>query len=111
MRADYVSHQSAETVSGDNSHEIEFEISLVCTAPYDPGFFDPRFGGEPPSGPEFDIDTIAVLVPRVNQKPDQGPYENALALTWSQFAAIVGEEGASKLFDDACLDAAENGDF
>lgn len=111
MRTDYVSHQSAEVLCSDTSHEVEFEISLTCTAPYFPGSFDPYHGGEPPSGPEFEIDTIAVLVPRVNRKPDQELYENALALTWSQFAAIMGEDGANKLFDDACTDAAENGDF
>lgn len=111
MRADYVSYQSAEIVLKDSAHEIEFEISLICTAPYHPGYFDPRFGGEPPSGPEFEIDTIAFLIPRVNRKPDQELYENALALTWSQFAAIMGEDGANKLFDDARTDAAENGDF
>ncbi len=112
MRTDYTSHQSAEVISGDvSSHEVEFEIGLTCTAPYYPGHFDPRFGGEPPSGPEFDMTTIAVLVPRVNRKSGQGPYEDALDITWSQFAAIVGEEGAEKLFNDACTDAAENGDF
>lgn len=111
MTDDYTSTQSVEVLSGDSYNETVFTIGLKCTAPYFPGSFDPYHGGEPPSGPEFEMTTIYVMVLRVNRRMDQSVYDTPLELNWNQFVALVGEETAEKLFNDACIDAAENGGF
>lgn len=102
-RTDYEAVVSIElpVATEDEYEEVEFTIGLECTEPYRPGYFDPRWGGEPPSGPEFDMTFIT------REVPDGKP----LDLTWEQFEAMVGEEQADKLFEDACIQAAENGDF
>ena len=111
MSTDFTSIQTFEVVTSDAGHEPAFEIGLTCTAPYFPGSFDPRYGGEPPSGPEFEVTTITVAVPRVNKKTGESELEAPLQLTWAQFSALVGEEIAEDLFERACQDAADNGDF
>lgn len=112
MRTDYESTQTVEILGPDESYnESEFVIGLRCTADSYPGYFDPRFGGEPSSGPEFEPTTIHVPVRRVNRREGQSEFVNPLELSWEQFVAVVGEEVADKMFDRACDDAAENGGF
>lgn len=112
MRTDYESTQSFEVCGPEDSYnETEVTIGLECTVPYSPGYFDPRWGGEPPSGPEFDVTSIVVAVLKVNYKGEIEGYEEPLNLTYRQFEALVGREVAEKLVERAETDAAENGDF
>ena len=112
MRTDFESTQSFEVCGPEDSYnETEVVIGLECTAPYSPGYFDPRWGGEPPSGPEFDVTTITVTVPRVNYKGEIEGYDDPLNLSYRQFEALVGREVADKLTERAITAAVESGDF
>jgi len=116
MRTDYESKQYVEIVIDDDGHwqrynETEFLFCLQCTAHSYAGCFDPRVGGEPPSGPEFEVTSILVLVPKVNQKSVRVEFEAPFDLSWSQFVALVGEEIADHLYERAYEEAAETGDF
>ena len=112
MRTDYESIQSFEVCGPDDSYnETEVTIGLECTAASFPGCFDPRWGGEPPSGPEFDVTSITVDVPVVNYKGEVTGHETPLSLTYNQFRALVGQEVCNKLVERAEIDAAENGSF
>ena len=84
MRTDYDSTQYVEVMAGDGYAEIAYEIGLQCTAKSFPGYFDPATGGEPPSGPEFEITTIHVSVPRVNRKDGESEYMAPLELNCGQ---------------------------
>lgn len=102
MRTDFEATVSVEVpLLNDGYIERIFIIGLHCIAASFPGFFDPRWGGEPPSGPEFEPTYITWSLP--NSKN--------LELSWKQFEAVVGSDQADKLFEDACIQAAEEGDF
>lgn len=104
MQTDYESKQTVEIVTGDHSHEVEFIVGLRCISRSYPGCFDPRTGGEPPEGPEFDYATIQVCAELVKG-------EVTIDLTPNQLVALVGPEIEDHLFDVACIEAAETGDF
>lgn len=112
MRTDYESTQAVEVYGpGDTSHDLEFVIGLCCTAPSFSGCFNPFDGGEPPSGPEFDLTTISFSVPIVNYKGEIVGQLNPLVLTYPQFEAVVGWKTAEVLVEKAMEEAAEKGDF
>lgn len=111
MRTDFESKQSVEILWGDEATETIFEIGLKCMAASHPGNFNPIDGGEPPSGPEFDVTTITVSVPRVNRDRRGGDFLPPLVLTYEQFLAIVGEDIGERMIAEAVFDAAEKGDF
>ena len=111
MRTDYESLQCVEVMTREGYQETEFTISLICTAPSFPGSFEPRYGGEPPAGAEFELTTITVMVPRVNRQPNESEFVVPLELTWNQFVALIGKESADFLFAEAITDANENGGF
>lgn len=108
---DHTSKQSVQVVFGKCFHELQIELGLEYTAGYDPGFFHPDFGGEPPSGPEFEIETIQVQVVVVNLHSGEPERRPPLDLDWYQLIALVGQDIASNLFDEACNEAAESGEF
>jgi hypothetical protein len=114
MRTDFVSDQFVEvSAKGEIYTETVFEIGLHCTAKYVPGHFDPYDGGYPPEGPEFEVTTIEVKVPKVNYRAglSKGRFLSPLTLTYEQFLAIVGLEIGEKLINDAMSEAAETGEF
>ena len=111
MQTDFESKQSIEVLWGGEATETVFEIGLKCTAPSFAGYFDSRVGGEPPSGPEFDVTTIEVVVPRVNPTEYDHPVLSVISLEYDQFIAVVGREIGKKIIDRAMNDAAEKGDF
>jgi hypothetical protein len=112
MRTDFESTHMVEMFGpDDSSNQFEFTIGLECVSPSFHGFFDPRVGGEPPSGPEFEVTTIAVPVPKVNYKGVVDGHEIELHLTYNQFCAIVGQEICEKIVDQAMYRATESGDF
>lgn len=106
------STQSVEIVSSENSHELEMTFEMRCTVGSFSGCFNPMTGyGEPPSGPEFEVESVTIQVPKVNYKGEVTGYADPLTLTWEQFTAIVGNDIADELFEDACEQAADSGDF
>ena len=112
MKTDYESNQYVEMIGPDEAgFEATFTIGLMCTANSSPGSFNPMDGGYPPEGPEFEVYTIQVDVPKVNPKEGEWPFEAQLILSYSQLRAIVGEEIADKLIDRAIEEACETGDF
>jgi len=112
MKTDYESDQYVEMIGPDEAgFEATFCIGLMCTANSCPGSYDPSDGGYPPEGPEFEVSTIQVDVPKVNPKEGEWPNEAPLILSYSQLRAIVGEEICDKLIDRAITDACETGDF
>ncbi len=105
MQTDYVSGQYVAVISTDgNEYECytEFLIGLHCTARSTPGSFNYNDGGYPPEGAEFELTTIQVSVPKVNQNLD---------LTWNQFVALVGDEIAGSLYEAAVEEVSYSGDF
>lgn len=111
MQTVYESKQSVEITSGDRYNETVFSIGLRCTASSFAECFDPRFGGEPPSGPEFEVTTIQVLSENVKHKEGPAHYLSLLELHPTQFEALVGEEIAEHLYERAFEEAAESGEF
>ena len=111
MITDFESTQSVEVLTGDNGFEPVFVIGLRCTAASLPGSFDPFHGGEPPSGPEFEVTTIHVPVKRVNRREGDPELMAPLVLEWEQFLALVGEDIAEELCERAYDDAADTGEF
>jgi hypothetical protein len=81
--------------------EVEFTIGLECTVPYQPSYFNPIYGGEPASGPEFEFTYISY----------ETPEGKSVNLTWLEWEALVGEDGARKLWEDAWVQAVESGEF
>lgn len=112
MKTDFESIQTVEVCGpGDTYNETEFVVGLRCTSPSFGGCFNHVTGyGEPPSGPEFELTTIALSVPHVNYKGETLKTER-LELSYHQFRALVGIEVAEKLFDAAQDEAAESGEF
>lgn len=111
MQTMYESKQSVEITSGDGYNETVFSIGLKCTASSFAGSFDPRFGGEPPSGPEFEVTTIQVLAPRVNRGETARTLHSLMEMNWNQFVALLGEEIAEHLYEKAIEEAADSGEF
>lgn len=103
MRTDYETDVFVDlpTGDGDELEEVRFTIGLQCTAASFAGCFDPRWGGEPPSGPEFEVTYIA------REQPDG----KSADLSWDDFENLVGRTEADGLFDVACERAAETGEF
>lgn len=111
-QTDYISKQSVEILGPDDeTFELVFEIGLMCTAPGFPGYFDPRVGGEPPSGPEFDISYISIDVPLFGSKLVDSKESRTLDLTYNQFAAIVGQDICDLLLSKAEDEATSTGEF
>ena len=111
MRTDFESTQSVQVYGPDDTGgEVSFTVGLQCTAGSFAGSFDPRWGGEPPSGPEFDVTSITVTVEKVNWKGEVQS-TSTLELTCDQLAAVYGREVADKVLDDAMQDAADSGEF
>jgi len=98
MSNDFESTQGIELVTGDNSHESLFNIRLKCTNRARPATFSLLFGGDPAEGAEFEFEYAGV---------------NGLgrSLSWNNFVALVGQDIADELFNRACVDAQESGDF
>ena len=116
MRVDHESVQSVEVVTKDGSHEVEFTIALTCTARGTPGKLSgPPEDCYPPEGPEFEVVTISLPVPKVNHYYNatnkKVEYDPPLELTFNQFAALVGVIEADRLTEEAMVEAAETGDF
>lgn len=111
MNTDYESTQSVEVYGPEGTGgEVSFTIGLTCTAKSFAGCFDPRIGGEPPSGPEFDLTTVAFDVAVVNYKGGV-IRRDTMHLSYDMFAAVVGREVADKVIERAEIEAAETGDF
>jgi hypothetical protein len=111
MRTDFESTQYFEVSGPDDSyHETECVVGVACTAQGYPSSFDPRFGGDPGAGPEFDVVNVTFDVTRVNYKGDVTSTDT-LTLDYWQFRAVVGEEVCEKVIDAAFQDAADSGDF
>ena len=112
MKTDFESDQTFEVLGpNDSSNETEVVIGLRCVTPSAHGYFDPRWGGEPPSGPEFEPTFISLDVPKVNYKGEIKGYDEPLTLSLRQFEAIVGSEVADALVERAMVDASDNGGF
>lgn len=112
MRVDYNSYQTFEVCGlKDTYNETEITIGLTCTHPSRPGSFNPYDGGYPPEGPEFELASISLDVPKVKSKSTPKELDKPLELTWNQFCALVGEEMAEAMYDRAVDDACESGGF
>ncbi len=111
MQTVFESKQSVEITSGDGYNETVFSIGLKCTASSFAGCFDPRWGGEPPSGPEFEVTTIQVLHPGVKRGSGGPIWDTIFDLDTRQFEVLVGDEIAHALYDKAMDEAAESGEF
>jgi len=109
MRTDYESTQSLEIEGPDDSFgEPSITIGLQCSARSDPGQpFGPPENCYPPEGPEFELTTITVDVPKVNS-PD---LDSVLVFSYIQFCAVYGVDVADALIECATTDACENGGF
>lgn len=108
MRTDFESTQSLEIEGPDDSFgEPSIIIGFECTTRSDPGqMLGPAEHCYPPEGPEFELTTITVDVPKVNS-PDM----ETLEFTYIQFCAVYGAEVADALIERATTDACENGGF
>ena len=98
----FVSNQSIEVTVGDESTEIEFELSLNCVTRSTPG----RFHGPPEDcydseAAEFELSSISVI----------NAVGNPISISENAVAAIVGQEPFNKMLEDAQVDADENGEF
>lgn len=112
MRTDYVSCQALEICGPEDTYnESEVTIGLECSASSSPGSYDPFDGGYPPEGPEFELTSISVDVPKVNSKTTPKELDKPLELSYTQFCAVYGEEVADALIECAITDACENGGF
>lgn len=100
--SDYVSQQSMQVSTGSASHEVVVYVHLTCTVEGSPGFFNPATGGEPPSGPEFDVDRYVL------QAEGDAPDVEVPTLV---FPHVFGVEVEEQIFEAACEEAAETGDF
>ena len=100
----YGSFESSQyfEVEDRESIEIEFQITLICTALGQPA----RLGGPPEDcypaeAPEFEVSTIYVI-------NDDG---NPVEVSEEAFRAFVGAGIADKLMEDAAVEANESGEF
>lgn len=109
MRTDFESTQSLEIEGPEDSFgEPSIIIGMECTARSDPGCVSgPPEHCYPPEGPEFELTTISVDVPKVNSKELEG----VLIFTYNQFCAVYGAEVADALIERATTDACENGGY
>ena len=100
----YGTHESTQYLEIKNRYdeydEVEFQLTMICTAMGDPGSYYGD-GAYPPEAPEFELDTIHVLDEQSN------PHK----ITWDVLVAFVGDEAAQKMVDSAINDAVESGDF
>lgn len=102
MYGSFVSNQSIEVAIGDDSAEVEFEITMDCATRSTPGQLSgPPERCYPPEAAEFELDTIMVIDEKGNPHIVS---ENVLA-------AIIGQEPFDKMLEDAQVDADENGEF
>jgi hypothetical protein len=105
LDTDFWSKQSVRVVYSDDLEiEVTFDIGLRCTLRSSPGYFNPIYGGEPPSGPEFDITTIEVV-------PQAPMVKCNITFTYNQFYALLGPEIAENLIDRALDEAYDSGGF
>ena len=100
---DFIAHVSAEIPVGTDHdeveyQEIEFSIGLECTHNSYPGSFSPIDGGSPPEAAEYEPVEI------VRDDTDE-------VLTWGEFVALVGDQRAIKMLEDAFVKADESGEF
>lgn len=96
------SSQCVEVVKGDDTLEIEYQLSLDCSNRGTPA----QLYGRPEDcyeaeAPEFELGTVHVL--------DGGG--KLWPLTEYQFYAVVGQEIADKMVEDAITEAIESGEF
>lgn len=101
QRIDYTSKHSMELVTKEGYREAAISVALRCTASSLPGSFDPRHGGEPPAGPEFEVVGISFT----DEKNVDQDFPEELA---RQF---FGEEIMDGIIDDAFIQGAETGEF
>ena len=111
MKTKEYSYDFEITIRMDDGEEFTklCTMELECTEPFHPGHFDMHNGGEPPSGPEFDC--LGLLI----QREYDGDYIGINPLydpwTWGNACNFFGEKRLQAVFEDACEQAAETGDF
>lgn len=116
MRIDFKSKQYVEVITEGGNHELEFSIYLHCTCRGTPGVLSgPPEKCYPPESAEFELVTISLPVPKVNHHYSGAgkllEYDPPLELDFNQFAALVGVVEAERLFDEACVEACQTGEF
>ena len=84
----------------DEYDEVEFQLTMTCTAMGDPGSYCGD-GAYPPEAPEFELSTIHYVDSDGKQ----------LEINYDAFVTMLGSDDAQKLIDKAYDDAIESGDF
>lgn len=99
-------------VDGSTGAIVTLRFQIVKTADAYPGYFDPRWGGEPPSGPEYDLVRDEVQVTEQFEDGD-GPVDEYgdtvttrhRTCTWSECMDRYGTDRMDRVFDQAVDDA------
>lgn len=89
-----IHYEHTETVRVNDTHEVEIVLFLTCTQGYSPGCFSWCGGGEPPSGPEFDLEDVFV---RLAERAAP-----MMRISWHALRVIFGDEVMYEVFQDAC---------
>lgn len=102
MYGSYESSQYVEAITGDNSTEVGFILTLNCVTPGTPAqLYGPAENCYPAEGAEFELDSIHLI-------DEEG---NHILITAAMFSAFVGQDIETKMFESACLEAEESGGF
>lgn len=103
MYGSYQSSQYIEVVPGKELQEVELRIALICTSRGDPGCMYMSNGdpGYPPEPAEFELDTVHVL-------DEEG---KPIKINEDLLTVLMGQEAWERMFEDACVEAVESGEF
>lgn len=95
------------TIRMDDGEEFQkgFTMELECTEKSRPGSFNPYDGGHPPEGPEFDFKWMHT------EKQPVGNWTEEEHWSWGVALGFFGEKRMEAIFDDACEEAMDTGDF